>query len=1191
MKRFSFIALLCSIFALSCEQSNIDNGGDVAKQITSVEATIEGGSRVSATLGSNERMQLKWSSGDKLCVTDLAAKTTFSLRVGSGTTKGAFVGTFGTKSSAVYAAYPTSAIKIDGSRAKMTIPTEQSYSTTKGQNIEDKLQLFGTIGEDGSVVMYPVAAIVNFDIMIADDCKVHSVTMSAEKLGLAGEGVVILDSATLSSAKSNSVTLTYSQPEASPSKGGWAVVAPVDFKSSTDNITYSVVTNKGTYTFCHTPNHKLEAGEVYTIQLSIDKFTQVADKNNLKQGEFHYSGGMPIQQPEPDPDPEVDANLNVRLVRATDSTLSIGWTITAANIPYVSDIVPNLSADYSVDIEKEYKVALYRDAACTDLVYSVSKVQYNTYDNSALFKNPNVPPRFIFAGLEPSTKYFVKVFNTTDGTSNATPVQMTTAAMLAHKSSVVTENATFGDLILYENFSKLVYAGDLTARAAGVSRTDRNKLQSFDGAALVGEIIPSNSGYYTIDAGAEMGLFNTMAGLIDDVCLDDWGWIGGKEDANGGSVCARPGYIKIGTSGNRAFVCTPLLKAIPADKLATLRVVFNAAPNGPHSNELANVSEKFVAVQALSGANISADNNLVTYKEVVDRVEFTLEGDRISDWHEYTVTLKDVPYGSSVAIGGALEGTKSNRMEIDDIRIYVEDLVDAPEAVVAKGTITYTDGTPAVGVSVSDGFTVVQTNENGEYILTPHPDTWYIYYTIPADCQVPINSYGQPAFFTKYTPTRKQYDFKLTKLAGGKETQFSLFCLADPQCKDATHRNRFNNESIPDIKAHSAAKKIPCYGITLGDVAYSEGNRNSSGQMTYLRDHMSQKNAGIPIFQTMGNHDYTFFNETNPIAPDETSSTYNIKIQRTFETVFGPINYSFDRGDVHIVGMRDIIFNTDYDASYYSVGFLDEQYQWLKQDLALVPKDKIVILCVHIPIANSSKRNVQKVIQLLQQFKEAHIMSGHTHYQRNEPTLSGGVYEHVHGAVCGSWWGSHTNGDGTPNGYGVFDFDGNTVKDWYYKGVNEGMNSRDYQIRLYWGNLKLGGEYEQFELTHGENVLLANAWNTDNKWVLKVYEDDVYSGTMTRISHYCAAPAIGNPTKPSVKSSQDWWAISYHIGILGRGHTGGNRANHLCDGWNMYKYTLKNKNAKIRVEATDRFGRTYTATDVIGDYDYTLMDL
>ncbi|MBQ9961863.1 MAG: calcineurin-like phosphoesterase C-terminal domain-containing protein, partial [Alistipes sp.] len=153
------------------------------------------------------------------------------------------------------------------------------------------------------------------------------------------------------------------------------------------------------------------------------------------------------------------------------------------------------------------------------------------------------------------------------------------------------------------------------------------------------------------------------------------------------------------------------------------------------------------------------------------------------------------------------------------------------------------------------------------------------------------------------------------------------------------------------------------------------------------------------------------------------------------------------------------------------------------------------------------------------------------------------------------------------------------------------MNSRDYQLRLYRGNLKCGGSYEQFELSYGDNVLLANAFNADDKWTLKVYENGTYSGTMTRISHYCAAPAVGSPTKPSNKSSQDWWAIGYHIGILGRGHTGGNRANHLCDGWNMYKYTLKDPTAKIRVEATDRFGKTYIATEVVGDYDYSLMEL
>jgi hypothetical protein len=37
-------------------------------------------------------------------------------------------------------------------------------------------------------------------------------------------------------------------------------------------------------------------------------------------------------------------------------------------------------------------------------------------------------------------------------------------------------------------------------------------------------------------------------------------------------------------------------------------------------------------------------------------------------------------------------------------------------------------------------------------------------------------------------------------------------------------------------------------------------------------------------------------------------------------------------------------------------------------------------------------------------------------------------------------------------------------------------------------------------------------------------------------------------------------------------------------------YTLKNKNASIRVEATDRFGRTYSQTKIMDDYEYTLLD-
>ena len=47
-------------------------------------------------------------------------------------------------------------------------------------------------------------------------------------------------------------------------------------------------------------------------------------------------------------------------------------------------------------------------------------------------------------------------------------------------------------------------------------------------------------------------------------------------------------------------------------------------------------------------------------------------------------------------------------------------------------------------------------------------------------------------------------------------------------------------------------------------------------------------------------------------------------------------------------------------------------------------------------------------------------------------------------------------GDGTPNGYGVFIGDGNNFSDWYYMGYHDGMDSRDYQLRLYRGDAITG---------------------------------------------------------------------------------------------------------------------------------------
>lgn len=509
----------------------------------------------------------------------------------------------------------------------------------------------------------------------------------------------------------------------------------------------------------------------------------------------------------------------------------------------------------------------------------------------------------------------------------------------------------------------------------------------------------------------------------------------------------------------------------------------------------------------------------------------------------------------------------------------------------AEGYIKYTDGTPAAGVSVSDGFRVVVTNAEGYYRLDTCSDTWYIYFSYPSDAVIKKNATGTPDFFKRYVQGESRYDFTLEKCA--VENEFALFAMADPQAHYAARdtqktadTQRFLSESVPAINSQIAASTIPCYGVTLGDIVYSEGSRNSNPGMTSMASHFDKIN--MPVFQTMGNHDYTYFYSKSPLTTDATSSTLNLKAQRAFENAFGPINHSFNRGKVHIVCMKDIIYDSTTDASEYHGGFLNDQYEWLRQDLANVPKSMKVILCVHIPIDGiSAKDNVQNVMNLLKQFTDSEVFSGHTHYYRySSSTASSGLKEHIHSAVCGQWWWSKIEGDGCPNGYTIYNIKGTSVKDAYFIGVNDKMNTRDYQMRLYRGNLLTGGKYAYFQSPYNFKDLLINVFSGDSRWSVKVYVNGVYAGTANIISHkkdIFSSVSPGQTYTPSTTSSQDWWAIAYHIGVCKRGTAS---TSYYTANYHMFKYTLGSSvsaSDKITVEATDPYGNVYTCSDIIED--------
>ena len=492
-----------------------------------------------------------------------------------------------------------------------------------------------------------------------------------------------------------------------------------------------------------------------------------------------------------------------------------------------------------------------------------------------------------------------------------------------------------------------------------------------------------------------------------------------------------------------------------------------------------------------------------------------------------------------------------------------------------KGTVCDIAGKPIPGVVVSDGYQVVQTDAQGKYSFPRLPQAYYVNISIPSGYEVPLRQ-GQPVFFKKLED-RPAYDFVLKPLKNGPEKEFNLFLMADPQCQWIWHVRRLRNEALADVKAYARKCKGPDYAITLGDIAYSEGHRNTNYLLPITREEFSADNTGMPVFQTIGNHDFEY-----PLTAVEAGSpTISIRRNRYFEDTFGPANYSFNRGDVHIISMLNVCFESFGYPGKYHGDLSDEQLAWLEKDLSYVPEDKLVILCVHIPFENALKHseNLRRALDILGTRPNARIVSGHTHTIKHI-YYPNGVTEYVAGAMSGCWWWSKNCADGAPNGYTVWKIKGNQVVSDIYKGQNF---KDDYQMRMYRGDAEFGGQYETFKLAHGAGTVLVNVWNWDKGWRSEVYENGKLSGELEHL------PITGEFQAP-YDGSKDWWAIGYNVGVVGRGHLHGSTRNNYCSkNYHMFKYTLKDPSAKLKVVVYDKSGRKFTCSKFTTAADYETL--
>lgn len=356
------------------------------------------------------------------------------------------------------------------------------------------------------------------------------------------------------------------------------------------------------------------------------------------------------------------------------------------------------------------------------------------------------------------------------------------------------------------------------------------------------------------------------------------------------------------------------------------------------------------------------------------------------------------------------------------------------------------------GVPVSNGREVVVTDNTGHYNLPVGNDN--ILFVIK-----PFGYKTAPVFYHIHkpggSPSTLQYkgvvptgslpvsvDFPLE--AYPEPDKFTSVVFGDPQPYNVEEIAYFRQTAVEEVKKRSDQF---AFGISLGDLVWDDLSLNPH----YLS---AIQTMNIPWYHVMGNHDMNYDVKADSLSDE------------TFEATYGPANYAFNYGQAHFLILDDIIYPDPRDGKGYWGGFRQDQIDFIRNDLELVKKDRLIVVALHIPLVNEGGTSFnlqyrQQLFDLLKDFSNVLILSAHTHTQnQNFFTKAEGwagerpLHEYNVGTTCGDWNSGQpdsrgipvaTMRDGTPRGYALLDIEQNRYK-IRYKVIGK---PEDYQVELF----------------------------------------------------------------------------------------------------------------------------------------------
>ena len=370
-------------------------------------------------------------------------------------------------------------------------------------------------------------------------------------------------------------------------------------------------------------------------------------------------------------------------------------------------------------------------------------------------------------------------------------------------------------------------------------------------------------------------------------------------------------------------------------------------------------------------------------------------------------------------------------------------------------------GEPGIpNVCVSNGIEVVQTDSTGFYSL-PAYEEMVVFVIKPKGYTPPLNKYNIPQFFyihrpkgsppeiqnfPRLEPTGDLPELVNFPLLKSKEPEkFKIVAIGDTQPYTKEEIKYLRYSLIKDMRNNP-------YNVAFGIVMGDNIGDNLHLYPEYLN---TMKELGIPLYYVPGNHDVT---------TDANESKYAFD---SFLKFVGPTYYAFNYGDVHFIVLNDIVFPSPKfkNKKTYHGEISKEQIEWLKNNLKYVPKDRLIVISLHIPIVSYQDRladkhkvsNREELYEILKDRKVL-VLAGHTHTVENH--LPGDEYEGwgqpipfhqiIVGAACGSWWSGDFDKSGipvsyqrqgAPKGYMLIEFEGNKYKT-IYKAIGEPISKQ-----------------------------------------------------------------------------------------------------------------------------------------------------